>query len=103
MKKLKVGVIGAGGMARHHIKAYCDNPIVEVVALCDTNIKAAENRAKEYGISNIFDDYKKMLDSCDIDAVSIVTPNITHTEFSITALNKGKHVLLRKTARNEYR
>jgi predicted dehydrogenase len=96
MKKLRVGVIGAGGMAVNHIKAYCSNPAVEVIALCDKNSKLAKTRAGEFGIKDIYDDYRQMLKRNDMDAINIVTPNITHTEFTITALNEGKHVLCEK-------
>ena len=96
MKKVRVGVIGAGGMAVNHIQAYVSNPAVEVIALCDKNIHNAENRARDFGIKTVYDDYRKLILREDIDAVNIVTPNFTHSEFTIAALDAGKHVLCEK-------
>ena len=96
MEKLRVGVIGSGGMAVHHMKAYRTNPAVEFLAICDKNIHAAESRAKEYGVKDIYSDYRELLKRTDLDAVSIVTPNFTHAEFTQAALAEGKHVLCEK-------
>lgn len=96
MKKIKVGVIGAGGIAKLHLNAYQNNPNAEVVALCDKNIDSAKAKAREFNIPNTYDDIHQLLERDDIDAVSITTPNWTHTDLSISALNAGKHVLCEK-------
>ncbi len=96
MKKVRVGVIGAGGIAALHLKAYCNNPDVEIAALCDKNIEIAKARAKEFNIPNIHENLQGVLKRDDIDAISITTPNWTHAEFATAALNAGKHVLCEK-------
>lgn len=96
MKKLRVGVIGTGSLAVMHIKAYKENPYVELSAICDINRERAEQTAASLGIDKVFYDYNELL-KCDfIDAVDVITWNNTHAPISIAALNAGKHVLCEK-------
>lgn len=96
MEKVRIGVIGAGGIAGLHLNAYINNPDVEVVALCDKNIEIAQIKAKDFNIPYICDDPQSIFARNDIDAISITTPNWTHAQFTIDALNSGKHVLCEK-------
>ncbi|HET7627637.1 MAG TPA: Gfo/Idh/MocA family oxidoreductase [Bacillales bacterium] len=96
--KLKVGIIGAGGIARGvHIPNYlkCSDRM-ELVAIADVVRENAERTAGEHGIPNVFSDYEEMLGQVDIDAVSICTPNKFHAPAAIAALNAGCHVLCEK-------
>ena len=98
MKKLKVGVIGAGMIANAaHLPAYrnlCGR--YELTAVADDRLDAARETAGRFGIKNIYDDPQKMLDEMDLDIVSICTPNNTHKKWAIAALNKGCHVACEK-------
>ncbi|HOJ09302.1 MAG TPA: Gfo/Idh/MocA family oxidoreductase [Clostridiales bacterium] len=96
MKKLRVGIIGTGKLAGLHVKAYCSNPDVEVVAVCDINGERAKQFAAELGINTVYSDYRDMVASDQLDAVSIVTWNNTHAPIAIAALEAGKHVLCEK-------
>lgn len=96
MGKLKVGIIGTGSLANFHIEAYRSIPGVEITALCDNNILRARQSAEVFGIEETYDDYKKMLASSNIDAVSVITWNNTHAPITIAALEAGKHVLCEK-------
>jgi predicted dehydrogenase len=99
MKKVKVGIVGTGytvGIAGAHAKAYLANENVESIALYDI----VPGRAKEWaekrelkGVT-ICDSYEELLNL--VDAVSICTPNNTHADLSIQALEAGKHVLCEK-------
>ncbi len=97
MKKVKVGIIGAGKIAeRLHLPQYSEFKKVEVVAICDINKSKAERLAKIYKIQKIYTDYRKMIKEANIDAVSICTPNYLHAEMTIFAANNKKHVLVEK-------
>ena len=96
MKKLRVGVIGTGGIAEYHLEAFRNNPAVEITALCDRNSARTVQKANEIGIKEVFDDYRIMLKSENVDAVSITTWNNTHAPIAIAVLNAGKHVLCEK-------
>ncbi|WP_248927277.1 Gfo/Idh/MocA family protein [Paenibacillus hamazuiensis] len=96
MGKLKVGVIGAGSISAMHLSSYANNPEVELAAICDMNRGRAEEKAAKYNIPNVYTDASDLLGNGDVDAVSICTWNNTHAEFSIAALDAGKHVLCEK-------
>jgi len=94
---LRIGVIGAGGIARMaHIPGYQACEGAEVVALADVNEEAAHRTAEEFGIAQVFTDYRDLLRVKAIDAVSVCTPNFMHKQPTVAALRAGKHVLCEK-------
>lgn len=98
-KKLKIGIIGVGGIAQAHMQGYAKvSDKAELVAFCDTIKERAEKGAKEFGSPNakVFTDYRKMLEMEDLDAVDICTPNKFHAPIAIDALKAGKHVYCEK-------
>ena len=97
-KKLRVGIIGTGGIAHPHMAAYLKFSDVEVVAGCDLVPGKAEAFFNEFGVSGVhtYTDYTEMLDKEALDAVSICTYNCQHAEPTIYALNHGVNVLLEK-------
>ena len=97
MKKIKVAVIGCGGISGAHIDAYIAHPQAEMYALCDINEERLNAKGKQYGITRLYTDYKKMFAELpELDAVSVCTWNSAHAECAIAALRAGKHVLCEK-------
>ena len=99
MKKVRIGVIGCGGIANgKHLPAHKHNPDSELVAFCDIIVERAEKAAKEYGIpgAKVYKDYKELLKDKTIDAVLVLTPNISHSFISVDAMKAGKHVMCEK-------
>ncbi len=96
MKKVKVGIIGSGGISQLHMAGYKALDNVELYAACDINHKRAEEFGVKNGISHIYDDYNEMLQLKELDAVSVCTCNSSHAPATITALKAGKHVLCEK-------
>ncbi len=96
MKKVKIGIIGAGKISRAHIKGYTECKDAQITAICDINEDRAIQKAKEYGVKNIYTDYKELLSNSDVDAVSICTWNNMHAQIAIDALAAGKNVLCEK-------
>ena len=98
-KKLRVGIIGTGGIAEFHMKSYLKMPDVEVVAGADLVEGKAKAFFDKFEIeAKCYGSHKEMLDdeSLQLDAVSICTYNRTHAECAIYALQKGVNVLLEK-------
>ena len=95
-KKLRIGIIGTGGISGSHIEAYLNQPDVEIVAGCDLIEGKAEEKFAAFNIegAKYFTDYKEMIDTVEMDAVSVCTYNCTHAECTIYALKHGIHVLL---------
>lgn len=93
---IRVGIIGAGGIAGdhcHHIRNYQD---AEVVAVADVSAKRRRELKKTFGIARDYARWQDLVADPEIDAVTVALPNALHAPVSIAALNAGKHVLLEK-------
>ena len=95
-KKIKIGIIGCGGISGVHLNGYSKNPNVEIYALCDINEEVMKKRAKEYNVTHLYTDAREMVKLKELDAVSVCTWNSAHAPCTITALEAGKHVLCEK-------
>lgn len=95
MEAMKYAVIGVGNMGKNHARSLHEMPEVELVAVADANRGAAESIAKSYGCK-AFADYREMLDTIEVEAVSVCVPTSMHSEIAIECMRKGKHILLEK-------
>ena len=100
-RKLRIGIIGCGGIANAHLNSYKQMPDVEIVAGCDIipgKAKAFFERGGVEGVKTDYASHVEMLndESLALDAVSVCTYNRQHKEPTIMALQKGIHVLLEK-------
>ncbi len=93
---IKIGLIGSGGIAEHHVNGYLKVPDAKVVAVCDVVEENAQVRSKQVGGAQIFSDYREMLKSADIDAVDICLPHHLHKDAIVAAANAKKHILCEK-------
>lgn len=95
---LKVGIIGAGRIGRVHsesISKYVKG--AEIKAISDVKITEELTAwAKSMGIPEVYDDYKKILQDPEIDAVLVCSSTNTHAPISIEAARAGKHVFCEK-------
>lgn len=100
LSKLQVGIYGPGEVAGYHMGAYLANPHCRVVAICGRDPQRAEARLAAVGLSpaqvNIYTDYRQMLETADIDLVSICVPNFLHAGAAVAAARARKHILLEK-------
>ena len=98
-RKLKIGIIGTGGIAHAHMNAYKTFQNVEIVALADIVPGRAQSFAKEFGLENVnfYENDRALIDGeKDLDGVSICTYNCEHAKPAIYALEHGVNVLLEK-------
>ena len=99
MDKVRIGIIGCGGIANgKHMPALKKLPQVEMVAFCDIIEEKAIKAAKDFGVpgAKVFTDYKQLLEEKDIDVVHVLTPNKQHSFITVDALEAGKHVMCEK-------
>ncbi len=96
MRKIRVGFIGAGGIAQAHLRALQNQESIEVVAVADISRERAEQTAQRWGIPHVYEDYHEMLAKEDIEAVNVCTFNQAHRQPTVDALYAGKHVLVEK-------
>jgi len=113
MDKIKIGIIGVGGMGKIHAGAYMNNPNAEVVAACEKNKErlndfvnckwekveyedALAGFKPKYRIKKAYTDYREMAQDKEIDAVSVCTPNVFHFPIAKEMMANGKNVLVEK-------
>ena len=98
-EKVRIGFIGAGGIARHHLRQLQEIPEAEVVAFSDPSAGALAKVAEEfpqYADTPTFTDYGAMLEAVPMDAVETHTPHTQHYQQALDVFAAGKHLLLEK-------
>lgn len=98
MNIVKVGIVGCGGIAGNkHLPALRALDNVEVVAFCDIVEERARELADKFGTEDarVYTDYRDLLKE-DLTAVHVCTPNSSHSEISIAAMEADKHVMCEK-------
>ena len=96
-KKLKIGIIGAGRIGKLHANNLVNRvPDAELVAISDVYAPAAKELAEKLNVPNWYDDYHKILENPDVEAVFICSSTDTHSPISIEAARAGKHIFCEK-------
>ena len=95
MDRVRIGVIGTGGMGTGHCNTMEDIEEVELTAVCDMDEEAYKPLVEKYGVQG-FHDYRDLVDSGLADAVIVATPHYDHPPISVYAMKKGIHVLSEK-------
>jgi len=97
--KLKVGIIGCGGIANgKHLPSLHELDTVEITAFCDIVEARAIQAKKQYGtkVAKVYTDYEELLQDESLDVVHVCTPNKSHAVITVAALEAGKHVMCEK-------
>ncbi|MCQ4896676.1 Gfo/Idh/MocA family protein [Anaerotruncus sp. DFI.9.16] len=105
MGKLRIGIIGCGSIARvKHVRALLQFPDrCEITALADMQPAAAYSLRKDLlPGAKVYEDFEELLNDPSVDAVHICTPNHSHCEIAVKALNAGKHVMCEKPMAESY-
>lgn len=99
MSDVRIGVIGCGGIANgKHMPALHRLGSVEMVAFCDIVPERATEAAAKYGVAGatVYENYTELLEKEKLDIVHICTPNSSHSEIAIAAMESGLHVMTEK-------
>lgn len=96
MKKLQVGIIGLGGIARAHCDAIATLDKVEIVAVADLFEEKRSEYMKKYNIPKGYKSHTELLNDDQVQAVAIVLGHQLHHRLTVDACNAGKHVLVEK-------
>ncbi len=92
---IKVAIIGIGKMGISHLSILGAHPKVEIVGVADTS-KFSTDILKKYTSFNIFNDYKKMLESVSPDAVVVSVPTKFHSNIVKDLIERNIHVFVEK-------
>lgn len=96
-ERVKIGFIGTGSRGQYHLNNLKTIPCAEVVALCDNYEPNLRKAAVLYPKARLYDDYRKLLEQRDVEAVMIAVPLYEHAQLTIDALHAGKHVFCEKS------
>ena len=102
-KPLNIALVGYGFMGRTHTNAFLqaprffDLPYQPVLkTICARNAGRAKAFAAQWGYQSVTQDWRRLVDSKDIDLIDIASPNDTHAEIAIAAAKAGKMVMCEK-------
>ena len=95
MEKIRIGVVGMGGMGYAHAKSVVSLEETELTCVCDVEEEVAKESGDEFEVE-YFTDYIKLIRSGLCDGVIVATPHWAHPEVSIFAMENGLHVLSEK-------
>ncbi|MBI3920305.1 MAG: Gfo/Idh/MocA family oxidoreductase [Armatimonadetes bacterium] len=101
-KKVRVGIIGVGQIGKHHLNTYKTIPDVEVVAAADINEAEVKRVGEQFGIPNVYTDFRQLLRHDEIVAVDVCLHNNFHAPMTIEALKAGKNVYCEKPMAGSY-
>jgi predicted dehydrogenase len=93
MKTVKIGVTGVGHLGRLHTQQLKNVPEAKLIGVYDSNPARAAEIAREFD-TTAFESLETLLDN--VDALSIVTPTVTHYDVAKAALEKSKHIFVEK-------
>ena len=96
MKTVRVGMIGSGFIADVHCRAIESLQGADVVAHCSPSEKSRRLFSERWRIAYTFPDHKRMLETVELDAVVVATPNHLHAPIALDAIEAGKHVIVEK-------
>ena len=94
--KLKVGIVGVGGIARTHVPGWQASEHAELVAGSDISEEVLKAWGEQHGIEKLYANPEDLFADSEIDIVDVCTPNNYHAPLSIGALDAGKHVICEK-------
>ena len=95
-KRLKVGIVGVGGIARSHLPGWQASEHAELAAGSDLADDVLRAWGEQQGVKKLYSDPKDLFADPEIDIVDVCTPNNYHAPLSIGALEAGKHVICEK-------
>ena len=91
----RYGLIGCGAWGSHYAAAIKKNPRLELIAVTDVAEDTAAKLRKDYPDVTISTNYQDVV-SANVDVIAVVSPNYSHHEIGMAALNAGKHLLIEK-------
>lgn len=96
MDKIKVGIVGSGGISDVFATSLKKVAHADIVGCASPNLDHVKKFALKFDLKYFFQDYRKLLEIDEIDLIVIGTPNYLHSSITIDSANAGKHVICTK-------
>jgi predicted dehydrogenase len=93
VKRIGMGIVGAGFVGPHHVDAVRRLGYVDVVAVAGSSQASADKKAEALGARKAYGTYEALLNDPDVQVVHNATPNYLHYPVNAAAIAKGKHVI----------
>ncbi len=93
---MRVGIIGAGGIARKMAKTINGMESTQLYAIASRSLEKAKAFAAEFAVEKAYGSYEEMVLDKNVDLVYVATPHSHHHQHCLLALEHGKHVLCEK-------
>ena len=103
VKKVRIGIIGAGRIGKLHAENLIRIPEVEIKAISDIFVDQIVDWAKGLGINKVTNDYKEIMNDPEIEAVFVCSSTDTHTQMIMEAAKAGKHIFCEKPISFDHR
>jgi predicted dehydrogenase len=100
---IRIGIIGCGQIAQHHLSTYAKIPAANVVACADIDPGAAAGTAERFSIPNVYHTAHEMLKRDDLDAIDVCVHNNLHMRATRAVLESGRHAYCEKPMAGAYR
>lgn len=94
MEHLRVGIVGCGHISQTHLQAWRKQAGAEVVGVFDVNPELSRQRARDYGVRQVYDNLQELIAASDV--VDVCTPPQTHSEISHRVITARRHLLIEK-------
>lgn len=95
--KVRIGVISTSWWVdMYHLPSMTSHPQAEVAAICGRNNDRAMEIAAKYGVPGVFNDYRKMIEDGNLDAVLVASPDDQHYQMAMAALDAKLHLVCEK-------
>jgi len=94
--RVNIAVAGVNGKGKGHVKDFNSLKNVNVIAICDPDTQVMDTCTEHAPQAQHVQDYRKLLDMKELDALVIATPNHWHAPMAIAACQAGKHVYVEK-------
>ena len=95
--KARLGIIGPGSRGQNLLSHLCKNPKADIVAICDIYQPSIDGALKMVPKAKVYNDYRKLLENKEVDAIIVATPLNSHCQIVLDAFDAGKQVYCEKS------
>jgi len=96
MVPVRVAIVGCGRISDLHQLGYQGLEEARIIAVCDTNRRRAQAKARAWGVERVYTDYRQVLEDPEVDLVELLVPHDLHCPMTVAACQAGKHVSVQK-------